>query len=143
MIVSQTAPTYFHAGDKTDFYEVEALNDGGAPTAGKVTIDDSLPAGLVETSAEASSGVEGLGYGEATEMPCTVTGVAVQKVECTTESPVPVGERVIAKIDVEVPGGASGALAEHGRDRRRWRRRSINERRHAPWSTRRMRCRTV
>jgi hypothetical protein len=111
MIVSQAAPTYFHAGDKTDFYEVEALNDGGAPTAGKVTIDDTLPAGLVVTSAEASAGLEGLGYGEATEMACTTTGGAAQKVECTTESAVPVGERVIAKIDVEVPGGASGTLA--------------------------------
>jgi Domain of unknown function DUF11 len=107
LMASQPAPTYFHASDTTDFYEIVALNDGGAATTGEIKFEDTLPAGLVATSAEASAGLEGLEYGEAQEMTCAITG---DKVACNTESSVPVNERVIVKIDVEVPANASGML---------------------------------
>jgi hypothetical protein len=110
LMISQAAPTYFHAKDTTDFYWVEALNDGGAPTAGKITLKDTLPKGLTVTSAVASAGREGDEYVEAEGMGCTTSGSSPQTVECTAESSVPVGDRVLARIDVEVPEGATGPL---------------------------------
>lgn len=110
LMISQPAPTYFHANDKSDFYWVEALNDGGAPTTGLITFKDTLPAGLVVTSVAASAGREGEQYGEAVGVECTTSGSSQQTVECTTESSVPIGDRVIARIDVEVPNGSTGPL---------------------------------
>jgi hypothetical protein len=110
LMISQPAPAYFHAKDKDDFYWVEGLNDGGAPTSGKVTFKDKLPTGLVVTSVVASAGREGEQYGEANGMECTTSGSSQQTVECTIESSVPIGDRVIARINVEVPEGVSGPL---------------------------------
>lgn len=112
MMISQPAPAYFHAGDTSDFYWIEALNDGGAASGGKITFTDTLPAGLVVTSAQASAGTDekAVQYDAAVDMPCTITGSSSQTVECTTESSVPIGDRVIAKVMVEVPPGTEGPL---------------------------------
>jgi uncharacterized repeat protein (TIGR01451 family) len=111
LMISQPAPTYFHAGDTSDFYWVMALNDGGVPTTGKVTFKDTLPAGLVVTSVAASAGNEQTVWPLHSEgMECTITGGSLQTVECTSEISVPVGDRVIARIDVEVPPGTNGPL---------------------------------
>jgi hypothetical protein len=110
LMISQPAPTYFHAGDKSDFYWIVAMNDGGAATTGKLTFKDTLPGDLIVTAAEASAGNEQIQFTHAVEMECTTTGGVSQTVECTTESSVPIGHLVIARIDVEVPEGTSGPL---------------------------------
>lgn len=111
LMISQPEPTYFHAGDTSDFYWIVAMNDGGAATTGKLTLKDTLPAGLVVTAKQASAGgPENTKYVEGVEMNCTTEGGASQTVECTTESSVPIGRRVIARINVEVPEGTTGPL---------------------------------
>jgi uncharacterized repeat protein (TIGR01451 family) len=110
-ILTQPAPTYFHPGDALDFYEVVAVNDGAAPSSGQVVLKDVLPPGVVVTSVASAAGVaDEVQHGIAHVMSCTVTGTTVQTVECTAEEPVPIGDRVGAKINVEVPIGASGVL---------------------------------
>ncbi len=120
-IISQPAPAYFHAGDTSDFYWIEALNDGGASSSGKIVLRDTLPEGLevkeVEENEEMKPAVrasagnnEQAQYGAAVEMSCTTAGGSPQTVECATESSVPTGDRVIAKVMVEVPAGAEGPL---------------------------------
>ncbi len=110
-IISQPAPSYFHAGDKGDFYEVIAVNDGGAATSGEITITDTLPAGVTATAVFASA--------QPAEKPHSFGGVEMGcpavpltgTVTCSTESSVPAGRIVVMKVDVEVPEGASGSLA--------------------------------
>ncbi len=110
-IISQPAPSYFHAGDKGDFYEVIAVNDGSAATSGEITITDTLPTGVTATAVFARaqqpetphSAING-------EMSCP-TAPLTGTVTCTTENTVPAGKIVVMKIDVEVPEGASGNLA--------------------------------
>jgi hypothetical protein len=107
-ILTQAAPTYFHAGDALDFYVVVAVNDGAAPSSGPITMKDVLPPGLIATSAVGSVGVSNpVQHGFSVEMPCAITG---QTVECATEESVPIGDRVSVKVDVEVPAGAEGPL---------------------------------
>jgi hypothetical protein len=110
-IITQAAPTYFHAGDTNNFYEVVAVNDGGAPSAGPITLEDTLPPGIVVTSVNGVSGVKGIvQYGTTEPMTCNVTGSGTQTVTCTAEEPVPIGDRVSTKINVEVPADATGVL---------------------------------
>jgi hypothetical protein len=111
-IFTQAAPTYFHAGDSNDFYEVVAVNDGGAPAGASITLRDELAPGLKVVSVIGSSGVKGVvEYNTTIGMPCTIVGGPAEIVECTPEEPVPIGARVGAKIIVEVPAQATGALA--------------------------------
>lgn len=111
-IITQAAPTYFHAGDTLDFYEVVAVNNGAAETSGQFTLKDVLPPGLVVSEVVGGSGVTQptTEYGIAIPMACTVSGTTAQTVECTAKEPVPTGDRVSAKISVEVPADAVGPL---------------------------------
>ena len=109
-IIVQPAPTYFHAGDSTDFYEVVAVNDGGAPTTGQITLIDTLPEGLLVTSASSAADTQSFARFTSEGMSCTVAGADPQTVECTTEGSLPIGSPLGAKIDVEVPPGATGPL---------------------------------
>jgi hypothetical protein len=113
-IISQPAPADFHAGDRADFYWISALNDGGAPTSGKITLKDTLPAGLTvptgpNEGVTGTVGIEGFQYPTAEGMGCSVSG-SPQTVECSSELSVPIGDRVVARIDVEVPEGTAGPL---------------------------------
>jgi hypothetical protein len=88
-----------------------AVNDGAAPSSGQVVLKDVLPPGVVVTSVASAAGVaDTVQHGIAHVMPCTVTGTTVQTVECSAEEPVPIGDRVGAKVNVEVPVDASGVL---------------------------------
>jgi uncharacterized repeat protein (TIGR01451 family) len=49
-LMTVAVPTYFHAGDQHDFYEVVAMNDGGAPTSGEIVLTDTLPRGVTVTA---------------------------------------------------------------------------------------------
>ena len=50
-IVSESQPTYFQAGGKSDAYVLIARNDGAAPTTpgSPVNVSDTLPAGVTAT----------------------------------------------------------------------------------------------
>jgi hypothetical protein len=114
-IVAQAAPTYFHPGDALDIYELVAVNDGAAPSSGPFTLKDVLPPGLVVTSVSGATTVENpVQHAFSVEMPCVVSPGPAYTVECTAEEPVPIGDRVSAKINVEVPAGAGGTLVNQG-----------------------------
>ncbi len=113
MIATQAAPTSFHPGDGSDFYEILAMNDGAAATEGSTTVSDTLPAGVTVTAAKAF--VEVVGVSDTSSHPfelgCgqTSEGVTVT-VTCTAESSVPVGRAAVVKINIQIPPEASGRL---------------------------------
>ncbi len=112
--MTQSAPTLFHPGDGSDFYEIIAMNDGAAATEGPTMVSDTLPAGVTVTAARAY--VEVLGFSDTSshvfELGCGQTSEgATVTVTCTTESSVPVGRAAVVKIDIQVPPGASGRLS--------------------------------
>lgn len=104
-------PTQFHAGAVNDFYEVVAVNDGGAASSGPVVITDVLPAGVTVTSARALVEKPRTGAGEYSGMGCEESKQAgVVTVTCTTAEGVPSGQLALAKIDVDIPAKAAGDL---------------------------------
>ncbi|MHB1538788.1 MAG: hypothetical protein ACYCUM_10415 [Solirubrobacteraceae bacterium] len=112
-LISQPVPTYFHPASVHDFYEVIAVNDGGAETSGEITLTDKLPSGVAATEVKAFAESEYGGFRGASlkvEMTCSIVS-ATKTVTCTAANGVPAGLTVRAKIDVEVSAGASGTLA--------------------------------
>jgi hypothetical protein len=102
----QSAPTDFHAGDNSDFYEVVAVNDGGAATSGPITVTDILPTGITVNAMNASA--ERSGVSPTSNIPFTggceeASKAAVVTVTCTTATSVPPGRTVIVNINVNVP----------------------------------------
>jgi uncharacterized repeat protein (TIGR01451 family) len=104
-------------------YELVATNAGGSPSSGKVTVTDSLPAGL---STKATPG--GVGW------VCAPVGEAKTTVTCTTEKAVPLSARtepitIEAVVDITkvkegeqltnkatISGGGAAAQAEAGEE---------------------------
>jgi hypothetical protein len=114
-IVTQVAPSYFHAGDSGDYYEVIALNDGGRATSGTITVTDTLPGGVTATAVTASAeqAEEGkAGGGQA--LTCT-SPPAAGTVACSGAGNVPTGMLVVMRIDVHVPVSAAGPLLNTAR----------------------------
>ncbi len=116
IVLTQPQPTDFHPGDGADTYELFAVNDGAASTAGPITVTDVLPAGVtvnaVDASAEVAAGVEPHTEVVSFRSSCTqATAAEVVTVSCTTSESVPVGRSVLLAINVRVPAGASGSLA--------------------------------
>jgi hypothetical protein len=111
-VISEPAPTEFHAGDPSDFYEVVAVNDGAASTTGPITITDTLPEGVTVNAKgvnaavvvnEVSTPIE--------ESECeSTTKAEVVTVTCTTSLVVTPGNTVTLNVNVQVPGEASGTL---------------------------------
>jgi hypothetical protein len=109
--LSQAAPTDFHPGDTRDFYEVVAVNDGGAPTSEPLTITDTLPAGVTVNAVNAFAERLGVSNTAATEFSagCEQANATagMVTVTCTTGISVPVGRSVVVNINVEIPAGAA------------------------------------
>lgn len=104
-VMSSAGPTYFKAGDVGDYYEIVAVNDGGAATSGsEVSVIDSLPAGVTATDIKGES-FTAEGFNSFLQMNCSVSSVT-----CGVESSLQPGEVVRVKIDVSVSPAASGML---------------------------------
>jgi hypothetical protein len=108
---SQQAPTAFHPGDTRDFYEIVAVNDGGAATSEAITVTDTLPVGVVVYDMHAYSEIQGTFDNGTTEF----TGGCKQAaskgavtVTCTTAGSVPVGRSLVVNINVELPAAKVG-----------------------------------
>lgn len=112
-IISQPAPTDFHPGDKSDFYEVIALNDGAASTAGEIIVSDVLPKGVTVNAINAYAEIQGIEQTQNIEITggCgQSTNEEVVTVKCSTTTEVPIGRTVVLNINVTVPGNATGPL---------------------------------
>lgn len=109
-VVTQAAPTDFHPGDTDDFYEVVAINDGGAPTNGEITLTDTHSPNLTVAKALAWQEYKGgeFAFREPEEMSCATPNS--ETVTCTGTTAIPTGRRMVAKIVVEVAPDASGTL---------------------------------
>ena len=110
--MSQPAPSEFHPGDTRDFYEVIAINDGAAATAGLITVTDTLPAGVTVNAEPGST----KGYAEVLGQTDTysqfisceqATIGSVVSVTCRSEQSVPVGRSIAVHITVKCPLKAS------------------------------------
>jgi hypothetical protein len=106
---SQQAPTEFHPGDRRDFYEIVAVNDGGADTSGPITVTDTLPAGVTVDAENAVAEISGIQNTQFTVISsgCTqASSEGVVTVTCRTSTSVPVGRAILVNLNVEVPTGA-------------------------------------
>jgi hypothetical protein len=106
---SQQAPTDFHPGDTRDFYEIVAVNDGGADTQGPLTVTDTLPAGVIVDADNAAAEVAGASNNSLISFApgCTKTSSkGVVTVVCRTNDSVPVGRSIQVNLNIEVPAGA-------------------------------------
>ncbi len=114
VLLTQAAPTDFHPGDTSDFYEVVAVNDGGVGTTSEpITVTDTLPAGVVVNSISAIAETGGVRNtaSEFFNLGCEQAGnEGVVTVTCTTQSGVPSGRAVYVNINVQVPVGAPASL---------------------------------
>jgi hypothetical protein len=109
LAISQQAPTSFHPGDTRDFYEVVAVNDGGAETAGPITVTDTLPPGVIVDKTVAYAEVASIQQtaDEFFSSSCEEgSSAGVVTVTCRTDTAVPVGRSVVVNINIEVPGSA-------------------------------------
>ncbi len=103
-IISTSAPTYFKPGDQGDFYEIIAVNDGGAPTDGSpFVVAASLPSDVTATASYGDAILELHGL-TAQGMSCPTTE------RCESVAVVPAGELVKMKILVTVSPQAAGEL---------------------------------
>jgi hypothetical protein len=105
-IISTAWPTYFNAGDESDFYEVIAVNDGAAPTDGStITVAETLPPQLTATVSGGAAGIEPHDF-VSSPLICS------SPVSCETEAGtiVPPGAVVRLKVMVTVAKGASGVM---------------------------------
>ena len=112
IVMSQSAPTDFHAGDNSDFYEIVAVNDGGADTSGPITVTDVLPKGVTVNHMDALAEVAGVqdtltepfssGCAQASEE-------EIVTVTCTASESVPVGRAVLVNINLNVPDNETGS----------------------------------
>jgi hypothetical protein len=117
-IASSSGPTYFQAGDEGDYYEVIAINDGGAGTDGSpVTVGLTLPPGVSATSVRGETGTA-VNIFTYEQMHCTMTPLGCEvcrtnPTPCepsTNKSAVQPEEIVRMKVVVNVPAEASGTL---------------------------------
>jgi hypothetical protein len=103
LMMTQSAPTDFHAGDSRDFYEIVAANDGGADTSGALTVTDVLPKGVTVNFA---IGRAETGHNTVSAEPfgCNETSQEeVVTVTCTTTESVPTGRALSVNINLTVP----------------------------------------
>ncbi len=116
LMLSQAAPTDFHPGDTSDFYEVIAVNDGAASTTEPTTITDTLPPGVIVNKV-----VGPLSNGEPAGGSCTqAESNGSVTLTCTLPGAVPAQGAgstyqqesgvVSLTINVQVPLGTSGPL---------------------------------
>lgn len=106
----QAAPSYFKAGSAGDFYEVLAENDGTRPTSGEVKLIDELPADATVTAYSAHSESEGERIGALVhKMTCNAVS---HSITCSTTTSIPAGGFLVAKINVDISGDASGQLED-------------------------------
>ncbi len=107
-ILSTAGPTYFKPGDVGDYFEVLAVNDGGAGTSGSaISLTDTLPTGVTATA------IGGLTYtaeypNSRESMTCSTATVS-----CSVATIVRPGEVVRVKIIVSVSPAASGSLTNN------------------------------
>lgn len=110
----EPAPAYFHPGETAAFYELAAVNDGGAATSGEVKATITLPRGVTVKEAEGNTEyISSTGKHEE-EMGCVNAVVEeTTTVTCKPDSPVNIGiDGLLAvKIEVEVPASAAGRLS--------------------------------
>lgn len=115
-IVSESEPTFFHAGDTSDAYVLIVRDNGGSPTthASTVTVTDTLPVGVTATKisaeGEAANGLGSPRY----EMTCP-HGPATGAVTCTYDEGVDEhgvdqgrilpGATIVLTITVSIPKG--------------------------------------
>ncbi|MCW3020293.1 MAG: hypothetical protein JWN10_2601, partial [Solirubrobacterales bacterium] len=113
-IVSESEPTFFHAGDTSDAYVLIVRNNGGSPTthASTVTVTDTLPADVTATKisaeGEAANGLGSPRY----EMTCP-HGPATGAITCSYEEGVDehgvdqgrilAGATIVLTITVSIP----------------------------------------
>jgi hypothetical protein len=105
-IISTSWPTYFKAGDESDFYEVIAVNDGTAPTDGStITVAEEPPTQVTATAASGEAGTEPHGF-VSSALACP------SPISCEAEAGtvVPPGAVVRVKVMVTVANGAEGVL---------------------------------
>jgi uncharacterized repeat protein (TIGR01451 family) len=95
-VVSEAAPTQFHAGGSGYFYEIAVINDGGAESHGPVTLTDVLPRGLTVSSTTAAC--EQSTNGGVTTLSCLLGAIGAN------------GGSALLDIYVNVPGEAAGTL---------------------------------
>jgi len=110
-IVSESEPTFFHAGDTSDAYVLIVRNNGGSPTthASTVTVTDNLPADVTATKIAAEGEVaNGTGLPRY-EMTCPqgpVTGVITcTYAEDADHGPILPGVTIVLTIAVSIPQG--------------------------------------
>lgn len=103
-VMAFAGPTYFKAGDVGDYFEVLAVNDGGAATDGsEISVADVLPAGVTAT---AISGETGSAHAfNFLYMSCSQATVS-----CHSSVGLAPGEVVRVKVIVSVAPGVSGSL---------------------------------
>jgi hypothetical protein len=109
IVLSQPAPSAFHPGDSRDYYEIIAVNDGGAATTEPITITDTLPVHVVVNSVNAYAEIAGQNDTDTTDITSGCTQASYKgtiTVTCTTGVSVPVGRSAVVNINVEVPGYA-------------------------------------
>jgi hypothetical protein len=101
-------PTRFAPGVSTgvDVYFVTATNVGGAPTAGTITVTDTLATGLTLDPSGGRSGFRGYDEAGREEIPCS----AGPPVSCTDPGPIRPGESVFMYVPVDVATNAPSAV---------------------------------
>jgi len=108
-------PTNFIPGAKSarinqgPGYAVVATNTGAAPTEGRYTITDTLPAGVAPSPSQAPFGGFGAEFGRG-ELSCEAVG---QTVSCSTEEALYPGQQATADFPLEVEAGAPESLIDH------------------------------
>ncbi len=93
--LAKTLDGTLYPGEKA-VYELTVTNTGPSATNGPVTVTDDLPPGLRYLSA---AGPEG--------STCSASG---QKVTCTLDSTIPLGEKVVFRIDTQVEAGTGDQI---------------------------------
>lgn len=85
-------------------------NIGGAPTAGPITITDTLPPGLSAISATVSSGSA---KADSSKGSCTIGSPTAEDVTCTVTASVGIGESVAGHIGVDPGGLVTGTVVDN------------------------------
>jgi hypothetical protein len=98
-----TVPTNLEPGRKASVdgfseYAFRAINVGGAPTSGPITITDVLPSGLSFSAAKLPSALGA----NIEAFPCSVDD---QTVTCTNPVPVGPGQSIVVEVPVDVSAG--------------------------------------
>lgn len=106
--MSMPAPTWFHPGDTDDMYEVAAMNDGGTPTSGQITLTDTLPKGVTVIAITGGVDVVNPTRSPGVAISCReASSEKVVTVTCTTSEKVYSDTMIAVKISVDVPSKAA------------------------------------